>query len=340
MNDSRIPVLSVSCGDPAGIGLEVLMKSLEEGFLDSDAALILHAVPEQMEAQRLLLTRGSRFGALETWTELAPGVRPERPGLYQRPIAQGTPPCLPGQPSAEGARIMRESLVAATDDALTGCSDGILTLPITKDIWPDENFPGQTEWLAHRAGVPHVAMMLAGPVLRVVPATTHVALREVADRLEAEHITRQLRILNAALRQDFGVKDPRIAVCALNPHAGEGGRFGDEDQRIVAPAIAEARQEGIHAEGPIPADTLFAFALDGRWDAILAMYHDQGLVPFKMHHFDEGVNVTLGLPFVRTSPDHGVAHDIAGQDQARPESTGSALRLGVEIIRKRRQDLP
>jgi len=232
---------------------------------------------------------------------------------------------------------MRAALIAAADDAIAGRSDGILTLPITKDIWEGESFAGQTEWLAHRAGVQSVSMMLAGPVLRVVPATTHMALREVSERLDPEGIVDQLQRMDSALRRDFAIASPRLAVCALNPHAGEGGRFGDEDQRIVEPAIAIARKQGIQIEGPIPADTLFAFALEGRWDAILAMYHDQGLIPFKMAHFDEGVNMTLGLPFVRTSPDHGVAHDIAGQDRARPESTGSALRMGLEIVRKRRR---
>jgi 4-hydroxythreonine-4-phosphate dehydrogenase len=333
----EIPILSVSCGDPAGIGLEALMKALADGFLDADAALILHAVPELIEAQAGTLSRGEQFARLAAWTELAPETRPERPGLYRRTIAGDASACRPGIPSDEGARIMRAALIAAADDAIAGRSDGILTLPITKDIWEGESFAGQTEWLAHRAGVQSVSMMLAGPVLRVVPATTHMALREVSERLDPEGIVDQLQRMDSALRRDFAIASPRLAVCALNPHAGEGGRFGDEDQRIVEPAIAIARKQGIQIEGPIPADTLFAFALEGRWDAILAMYHDQGLIPFKMAHFDEGVNMTLGLPFVRTSPDHGVAHDIAGQDRARPESTGSALRMGLEIVRKRRR---
>jgi 4-hydroxythreonine-4-phosphate dehydrogenase len=177
-------------------------------------------------------------------------------------------------------------------------------------------------------------MMLAGERLRVCLVTTHCALREVPQRLNAERILTTMRIVSSSLQRQFGLKKPRLAVLALNPHAGEGGLFGDEETRHIAPAIAAARSEGILASGPHSADTLFWFAAQGEYDAVICMYHDQGLIPLKLLHFDDGVNVTLGLPIVRTSVDHGTAYDLAGTGQASPASLVAAVWMAAEMAGK------
>ena len=331
-----MPVLAVTCGDPTGIGLEVLVKALHATQWHTRIAIVLHAAPEHLAAQAPLLEGGAaEIADPERWQLGTLDRRPITPGLWLCPVATSGPLPIPGAPTEETVRVMRDSLDAATNAALGPAADALLTPPITKDLFGEESFPGQTEWLAHRAQASSVAMMLAGPTLRVVPVTTHLAIRDVADALTPERITRHIQTTDQALREDFGIPTPRIAICALNPHGGEGGRFGDEEERILAPAIARARDAGLEVDGPIPADTLFAVAPKGPWDAILTMYHDQGLIPFKMLHFDEGVNVTLGLPFVRTSPDHGVAHDIAGLGKARPDSMIQALKMAVEITLRR-----
>ena len=182
-------------------------------------------------------------------------------------------------------------------------------------------------------------MMLAGPSLKVVPLTVHIPLAEVPRRLDAEGIVRRARIVALAMRRDFGIAGPRLAVAGLNPHAGEGGAMGDEELRIVAPALARLRAEGIDVLGPLPADTMFHARARARYDVALCMYHDQALIPVKTLHFDDAVNVTLGLPFVRTSPDHGTALDIAGQGRARPDSLIAALGLAAAMAARRRAAL-
>jgi 4-hydroxythreonine-4-phosphate dehydrogenase len=200
-------------------------------------------------------------------------------------------------------------------------------------------YPGHTEYLAATAGVHDYAMMLAGPRLRVTVATTHLPLREVAAQLTPPLIATAIRLTAASLRASFGITLPRVAVAGLNPHAGEGGRFGDEEARLVQPAIALARRQldelGVTAElsGPHVPDAVFRQAAEGDFDAVVALYHDQGLIPVKLLHFDEAVNVTLGLPFPRTSPDHGTAYDIAGSGRARPDSFLAALDLAASMLR-------
>ena len=201
--------------------------------------------------------------------------------------------------------------------------------------------PGQTEFLAEVCGkdTEQAVMMLAGPSLRAVPLTVHCALSEVSGRLSQSLIERRARIVAAALQTDFGIATPRIAVCGLNPHAGEGGRFGTEEARIIAPAIETLRGEGLDVTGPHPADALFTPRARQTYDAALAMYHDQALVPLKALDFDEGVNVTLGLPIVRTSPDHGTAFDIAGRGLAEPGAMIAALKMAGEIAARRKHAL-
>jgi 4-hydroxythreonine-4-phosphate dehydrogenase len=216
---------------------------------------------------------------------------------------------------------------------------GIVTGPIAKSKLAEIGFdhPGQTEFVAEACGVTarEAVMMLAGPTLRTVPLTIHAALAEVPALISAELIEGCARIVARALTRDFGLERPRLAVAGLNPHAGEDGRFGEEEQRIIAPAIAKLRGEGIDVTGPHPADALFAAHEREHYDVALCMYHDQALIPVKALHFDEGVNVTLGLPIIRTSPDHGTGFAIAGQRLARPGATITAIRMAGECAARR-----
>ena len=215
-----------------------------------------------------------------------------------------------------------------------GRARALCTAPIAKAALAEGAgfaFPGHTEFLAHLAGDVPVAMMLASPVLRVVPATIHVALSEVPRLLTADLIEGTARLLHAALRDQWGIEAPRIAVAGLNPHAGESGRMGTEDRDVIAPAVARLRAAGLDVSGPFPADTLFHAAARAGYDAALCMYHDQALIPLKALDFAGGVNVTLGLPFVRTSPDHGTAFGIAGRNEADPASMIAALELAAQL---------
>ncbi len=261
----------------------------------------------------------------------------ERASVDLVPIGEATPPAGPRGPSATSGEAAAAGLLAAIDLALAGEVDGVVTAPLSKAALrlAGHPWPGQTEVLIERSGVPRGVMLFVGGGLRVALATRHVPLREVADRLDERDLAADLLLLDRGLRLDFSVDAPRIGVCGVNPHAGEGGLFGTEEE-IVRAALARARRDGVRAEGPFPADTLFVRQRRGEFDAVLAMYHDQGLVPVKLLGFGHGVNVTLGLPFVRTSPDHGTAYDIAGKGVADPGSMLEALRLAVAAARARR----
>lgn len=248
-------------------------------------------------------------------------------------------PWHPARPSQDGARLALASLQWGAKCALAGAASGLVTAPVAKSAlaaigW---DYPGQTEFLADACGKPYrdAVMMLAGPSLRTVPLTVHVPLAEVSALLSSDLIIHKARIVAAGLRRDFGIPAPRLAIAALNPHAGEGGQFGDEEARIIAPAIAALQAEGIDAVGPVPGDALFTPRARGTYDAALAMYHDQALIPIKALEVDEGVNVTLGLPIIRTSPDHGTAFDIAGEGMADPGAMAAAIVMAAEMAAAR-----
>jgi 4-hydroxythreonine-4-phosphate dehydrogenase len=245
----------------------------------------------------------------------------------------------PGQPDGEGARLAVKSLERAMATVGVGVASALVTGPTAKAELAKVgfDFPGQTEFVASwcKVSPEDAVMMLAGPSLRTVPMTVHCALAEVPKKLTSSLIHRRSAIVARALREDFGIAAPRLAICGLNPHAGEDGRMGKEESKVIAPAIAALRAEGIDATGPHPADTLFAPHKRGSYDAAIAMYHDQALVPLKALDFDHGVNVTLGLPIVRTSPDHGTAFDIAGKGIASPSAMIAAIRLAGEIAARR-----
>jgi 4-hydroxythreonine-4-phosphate dehydrogenase len=242
-----------------------------------------------------------------------------------------------GVAGAACGRAMLEYIEWACARCRDGSAAGMVTAPISKSAIHAAgcNFPGHTELLAERCGVAKVVMMLAGERLRVALVTTHHAYAEVPALLCQEEILATIRITAAALRRDFGLEQPRLAVLALNPHAGEGGLFGDEEQRLITPALRAAQAEGIAASGPHSADTLFHFAVQGAYDAVICMYHDQGLIPLKLLHFEDGVNVTLGLPIVRTSVDHGTAYDLAGSGRASAASLVAAVRMAEDMAANR-----
>ncbi|HZO03119.1 MAG TPA: 4-hydroxythreonine-4-phosphate dehydrogenase PdxA [Burkholderiales bacterium] len=244
-------------------------------------------------------------------------------------------PRVPGKLDPANSRYVLEVLDRAIEGCLAGKFDAMVTAPVQKSVINDAGivFTGHTEYLAERTQVPHVVMMLVGGGLRVALATTHLPLAEVPRAIKQEDLLRTLRVLDADLKKRFAIARPRILVAGLNPHSGESGHFGTEDMNVIAPAIAAARAAGIDASGPLPADTLFVPERLKGGDCVLAMYHDQGLPVLKYASFGQGVNVTLGLPFVRTSVDHGTALDLAGSGRADPGSLIEAVNLAIELAR-------
>jgi 4-hydroxythreonine-4-phosphate dehydrogenase len=245
-----------------------------------------------------------------------------------------------GRPNRETGKAMVDYITTAVSLIRDGHLDGMVTCPISKKTLQEAgyNFPGHTEMLAYLTGSLNPVMMMAGARLRVTLVTIHCPLASVVPQISSASIYRLIRITHQALVTDFNIETPRIAVAGLNPHAGEQGLFGDEEKLLIAPAIEKARHKGMNAQGPFPPDTVFLKAAAGDYDAVVCMYHDQGLIPFKLLHFSDGVNVTLGLPVVRTSVDHGTAYDIAGRGIADPQSLAAAVELSGTISRNRRKN--
>ena len=311
--------LVITMGDPTGVGPEIIIRALCEGAF-SDLARPLMVAGDLGVLQRaadvcgceLRRLQGSSLSLATDELEVGQHLLPVR-ALSQLDLQQQAF----GQPHSSSGRAMADYIEWACDACLAGEVAGMVTAPINKEVLRAAGvaFPGHTELLADRCQTDEVVMMLAGEKLRVCLVTTHCALREVPQRLSAERIQSTISIVASSLQRQFGIKHPRLAVLALNPHAGENGLFGEEEARHITPAITAARSEGHLVSGPHSADTLFWFAAQGRYDAVVCMYHDQGLIPLKLLHFDDGVNVTLGLPIVRTSVDHGTAYDLAGTGQ-------------------------
>ena len=327
--------LAVAIGDPAGIGPEVVLGAyLRLRAAGSPPPLFVVGGPQVLAAAA---ERAGLDCPLVPIADPTEAVFAVAAGL---PVMAGLDaPYHPGAPDAEGARLALASLTWATRFALGGVASALVTAPVAKSGLAAIGFdyPGQTEFLSDACGLPYrdAVMMLAGPSLRTVPLTVHVALAEVPALLSQDLITHKARIVAAALARDFGLAAPRLAIAALNPHAGENGQFGDEDARILAPAVAALRAEGIDAVGPVPGDALFTPRARVTYDAALCMYHDQALIPIKALDFDEGVNVTLGLPIIRTSPDHGTAFDIAGKGIADPGAMAAAIRMAAAMAAAR-----
>lgn len=326
MTPADAPPLALTMGDPAGIGAEIAVGAYATGQVDR--AFFMIADPDALSGPAR--QAGVRIETISHPAEAATiyaGALPVLPEPLSV-LAQ------PGHPEAANAVPTIRAIERALAFTMSGEAAAVVTNPINKKALYDGAgfaFPGHTEFLAHLGGVARPVMMIAGPSLRVVPVTIHVPLAAVPSALSTDLIVETARITASGLQENFGIGTPRLAISGLNPHAGEGGAIGREEIEIIAPAIAQLRAEGIDATGPHPADTMFHAAARARYDAALTMYHDQGLIPVKALDFERGVNVTLGLPFVRTSPDHGTAYDIAGRGLADPTSLIEALNMAARM---------
>jgi 4-hydroxythreonine-4-phosphate dehydrogenase len=324
--------IAVTMGEPAGIGGEIVLMAWRRRRAGDQVFFALDD-PERLRRVDAHAGIGADVVVIDDPSEAGAAIGRALPVL---PLSREAPFLL-GRPDPGSAPAVLESIDRAVALARDGRAAAVVTNPIHKANLYAAGFafPGHTEYLAHLAGVGRVVMMLASPELRVVPVTIHVPLRRVPELLTGELIEGTALVVGEALRRDFGIDRPRLAVAGLNPHAGEGGALGEEDGRVIAPAVARLRERGLDARGPLPADTMFHAEARRGYDAALCMYHDQALIPLKALAFDRGVNVTLGLPFVRTSPDHGTALDIAGQGIARPESLVAAIAMAAELSGRR-----
>ncbi len=318
-----LPRIAITQGDPAGIGPEIAVRAHADPRVHACCRPVVYGDPG-------ILARAARVAKVDL--PLAEGGEPAPGRIAVRPLSRLLEAEVPfGVLTKAGSEAMARYIRAAADDVRAGRADALVTGPITKEGLARAGipFPGHTEYLAHLCGGAEVVMMLAGDRLRVALATIHVSLRRALELLSAELIERTVRITDSFFRKHMGTPRPRIALAGVNPHAGEGGLFGDEEARLVRPAAEALRAEGVDASGPYPPDTVFYRAWKGEFDVVVAMTHDQGLIPLKLVHFEDGVNVTMGLPIVRTSVDHGTAYDIAGTGVASPESLVAAIRMAA-----------
>jgi 4-hydroxythreonine-4-phosphate dehydrogenase len=316
--------LAVSLGDPAGIGPEVIARCW-----DARGELGLPPFVAIGDPRSVAAVWDGPIELIDDPRQVDSAFDVGLP-LIQLNAAHAD---TPGHPSVAGAHCSLDSLEIAVGLARSGSASAVVTGPVAKEQLYSIGFqhPGQTEFVAERCGVSagNVAMMLAGPSLRTVPVTTHLPLAEVSRHLTSALIESRGRAALRGLQRSFGIPEPRLAISGLNPHSGEGGQLGAEDIEVIEPAIAALAADGWRVSGPHPADTMFHAAARANYDAALCMYHDQALIPIKALHFQDAVNITLGLPIVRTAPDHGTAFDIAGQDRADPRPIAAAIRMAA-----------
>jgi 4-hydroxythreonine-4-phosphate dehydrogenase len=331
--------IGISIGDVNGIGLEIIIKTL------ADSRIYDYCIPVVYGHTKLasFYRRTTHINELNfavinnpAETSVKEHKKPYMVNCWDNDIK-----IEPGIVNAEVGKYSFISLERATNDLINGTIDALVTAPINKDNIQSElfNFPGHTEYLQERDGASGSLMFLVSDTLKVGVVTGHIPLAKVAESITAEKILQKLKLMDASLRNDFWVRKPKIAVLGLNPHAGDNGLIGNEERDVISPAIAEARAHNIVAFGPYAADGFFANATYLQFDAVLAMYHDQGLIPFKQIAFESGVNFTAGLNFVRTSPDHGTAYDIAGKNKASEVSFREALFSAIHIVKNRRENL-
>lgn len=317
----RLP-LAISVGDPAGIGPEIIGKAWD--------ARKKHKLPPFFAIGDAASFAPHWQGPVERIDDPADAI-----GLFGKALPvlhiHACQQVIPGKPDLDGAHCAYQALELAVGFARQGSAAGLVTGPVSKAQLYSVgfNYPGQTEFVAERCGVSrnNAVMMLAGPDLRVVPMTTHIPLTQVREKLDGRLIRQRLRATAKGLQRNFGIENPRLAVAGFNPHAGESGNMGREEIELFAPAIKQIRDEGFNVIGPLPADTMFHAEARAHYDAALCAYHDQALIPLKTLYFHDAVNMTLGLPVVRTSPDHGTAFAIAGQNKAHPDSMIAAIRM-------------
>jgi len=332
-----LPKIAITLGDPCGVGPEVIIKALSAMGPPWDFIPIV--IGEPKACIREIRRQGVNLPIVET--DNIDMISPSHSLIVHNP-SNSLDECdlEPAKPTAQTARAVIKWIEKAVAFAMDGHVHAICTAPINKDVLAAHgfNFPGHTEFLQSLTGANNAVMMLAGPKLKVTLVTIHLPLAQVPSVLSSEKIIQVIQTTSDSLIQFFGIEHPKIAVCGLNPHAGEAGRFGREEAEIITPAVATFESVGgSNVYGPFPADTVFFRAVAGDFDAVVAMYHDQGLIPVKLLHFHEAVNITLGLPIIRTSVDHGTAYDIAGKGIAHPGSMISALKMAAEMsVRKKR----
>ncbi len=336
MND--LPIITITMGDPAGIGPEVILKALRKKEIHQIGR------PVVIGDTGVLKRAAKKEGAF-LFQEIS-----DLSGFSEKPGCINVIPvshleedsAVPGHPCIDGGKAMVDYIFKAVELVNSGSARAMATCPINKELMKGAGyyFDGHTDLLAHLTGTKDYVMMLAGERLRVALVTIHCALREVPGKLNTEGVLNSIRITCRALEGDFEIQRPRLAVAGLNPHAGEAGLFGDEEEKVIVPAVEKAKKEGIAAEGPFPPDTLFYYAAKGKYDAVVAMYHDQGLIPLKLLHFSDAVNITLGLPIIRTSVDHGTAYDIAGKGIADPSSLVAAINMAARMASSRKRRGP
>ncbi len=324
------PFIGITMGDPAGIGPEIIVSALTEKTMYDQCRPLVVGNIDVLSRAAGVVGRKPVFHAVDN-----PDQGKFSPGTIDvlNPAGPLNGPAEWGRPTPETGRHMENYITTAVDLAVAGRIAAMVTAPINKDALKmgGSRFAGHTELIAERVGCDRYAMMMAGQRLRVVLVTIHMPLKQVPAVLDREKIKTTLEITAESLKSRFGFSEPRIAVAGLNPHAGENGLFGDEETRLIVPAMAGAAETtGVSLAGPFPPDTVFVAAAAGEYDAVVCMYHDQGLIPFKLLHFEDGVNTTLGLPIIRTSVDHGTAYDIAGTGRAGCDSLKAAVAMAVE----------
>ncbi len=328
MTARNLPPIALTMGEPAGIGGEVTLKTWRARHSTGPAFFII-ADPDALRREARALSLDVPIAVLGTPAD-APGVFAHALPVLPEALIR---PATPGQPDTANAPPVIAAIRRAVAFAAAGEAAAVVTNPIHKKVLADSGFrhPGHTEFLGELTATPHPIMMLACPGLRVVPVTVHLPLAEAIAALSTDRIVLAAEITARALMRDYAIDRPRLAIAALNPHGGEGGMLGSEDAAIIAPAVTRLRAAGIDAKGPAPADSLFHARARETYDAVICMYHDQALIPLKTVNFDDGVDVTLGLPIVRTSPDHGTAFEIAGKGIARESSLIAALDMAHDI---------
>ncbi len=333
MTDYR-PTIAITMGDPAGIGPEVIVKALADPILRHKARYVIYGLNEQLAYAAdiaefdVFWWRDQYNGRLRAYPHDVVVCDYDQFSMLGSAIRA---------PSRLGGEASMRFCLDAIEAANSKLVDAVVTAPIAKESWKlaGYNYPGHTELFAERSHAKRYAMMFAGGPLKVALATVHIPLNSLWGRLNIGAVFHPLELLHQALVEWFDIPKPRIAIAGVNPHASENGQFGDEEERIIKPAIQMAREQGIDASDPQPADTVFIAARDGKYDAVLAMYHDQGLIPVKLLAFDRAVNLTIGLPIIRTSPDHGTAFDIVGRNRANPGSMRAAVELAINLAVRR-----
>lgn len=331
---SDLPIIGITMGDPAGVGPEITVKALADKRIFSFCRPVVLGDQEVFSSTLSKVSQGMSLNVTNNIAETK-----ALPGTIDLLAASeiGCGAVGPGEPTVEGGKAMVEYIIRAVQMTLERDLGAMVTCPISKVLMHQAGhfYEGHTQLISHLTDSPDYVMMLAGKRLRVSLATIHCALKEVPSILNSETVYKTIAITARALEQDFGIENPALAVAALNPHGGEEGLFGSEEAEIISPAVKRAKDEGFKVSGPLPSDTLFHKAASGQFEAVVAMYHDQGLIPLKLLHFSDAVNVTLGLPIIRTSVDHGTAYDIAGSGQADESSLKTAIKMAAMIANNR-----